>query len=364
MIQKIMTICGTRPELIRLSLIISKLDKKLEKNHIFVWAGQNSNALLSTIFFKELKIRVPNYNLDMNNSSFGYQIGDLFTKIEQLLIIEKPTKILVLGDTTSALSAIVCERYQIPVYHMEAGNRCNNKILPEEINRKLIDSISTYNLPYTPNSHINLLRNGILENFIYETGNPIKEVIEHYIKHINKSSILNILNLKPFNYILSTFHHAEGTKDNDKLTIIINALKIIYLKYKKIIICTVHPSVKNRLYHLFPNNLNGIVFISPLGFFDFVKLEKNAWSILTDSGTVQEEACIFDIPTITIRNSTERPETIECGSNIVSGLQNSNEIISAFDFMVSNYKRIFIPKGYDIHNVSNKVVSFLLKEKK
>ncbi|MGP4082418.1 non-hydrolyzing UDP-N-acetylglucosamine 2-epimerase [Pseudalkalibacillus sp. R45] len=356
---KVVTILGTRPEIIRLSLILKKLDQWAEK-HVLVHTGQNFVYNLSEIFFKELELRMPDYILQSQQQSLGNQLASMFGKIEEILLKEKPDKVLVLGDTNSALSAILSERMDIPVVHMEAGNRCFDLSVPEEKNRKVIDSISTYNLPYTPNSRDNLIKEGVPSNRIMLFGNPIYEVLEHYRENIDNSMIMAKLGLEPMNYFLVTTHRAENVDNDEHLIEIFEGLNLIAETFDKPIICSIHPRTKSKLEK--QSNLThhpNIRFFDPFGFFDFVSLEKNAFCVLTDSGTVQEECCIFQVPTVTIRNSTERPETVDCGSNVISGLDRKR-ILDAVTIMVNHKSNWECPVGYLEKQVSQKVVQFIL----
>ncbi|MGH4138376.1 non-hydrolyzing UDP-N-acetylglucosamine 2-epimerase [Clostridium sp.] len=355
---KVMTILGTRPEIIRLSLIIKKLDKNC--NHILVHTGQNYSSLLNDIFFRELDIRKPDYYLQIPTDSFGIQLGSLLKLIEEVILSEKPDKILILGDTNSGLSAIIAERLGIPVFHMEAGNRCFDLKVPEEKNRRIIDAVSTYAMPYTAGSRENLLRDGISKNKIFVSGNPIFEVLRYYDENIEKSNILGDLNLEKGRYILATIHRAENVDVKERLEIILNAIDSVQKEFKCKIIFSVHPRTKSKIDEFGLLNVNkNIIYSEPFGFFDFIKLEKNGAFALTDSGTVQEECCIFQIPTVTIRDTTERPETVECGSNVVSGV-NYEKIIMCSRLMAKVDKYWSYPDGYIDNNVSSKVVNFIL----
>ncbi|MFX1288282.1 MAG: non-hydrolyzing UDP-N-acetylglucosamine 2-epimerase, partial [Promethearchaeota archaeon] len=320
---RIITIIGTRPEIIRLCLIIKKLDQM--NDHILIHTGQNFDFNLNDVFFKELDLRQPDYYLGAEAVSFGEQVSIIIRETEKLLLKLKPDKVLVLGDTNSGLSAIVAERLMIPVYHMEAGNRCYDLKVPEEKNRKIIDSISSFAIPYTTNSRENLLKEGIEKSRIYTSGNPIYEVLMEYRDKIDESSILQKLNLKPQEYFLMTAHRAENVDIKERLLTIFKGIELVANEYNIPIICSIHPRTKQRLkdFKIQIDNKN-IRLMEPFGFFDFVKLEKNAKLVLTDSGTVQEECCIFRIPAVTIRDTTERPETVECGSNIISGVNKDN----------------------------------------
>lgn len=355
---KVMTILGTRPEIIRLSLIIKKLDENCD--HILVHTGQNYSSLLYDIFFQELNIRKPDYYLQVPSSSFGVQVGKLLQLIEETILSEKPDKILILGDTNSGLSAIIAERLGIPVFHMEAGNRCFDLKVPEEKNRRIIDAISTYAMPYTLGSRENLLKDGISKDKIFVSGNPIFEVLRYYDENIEKSNILRELNLEKGRYILATIHRAENVDVKERLEIIINAINSVQKELNCKIIFSVHPRTKSKIEQFGFLNANKNIFYSePFGFFDFVMLEKNCALVLTDSGTVQEECCIFQVPTVTIRDSTERPETVECGSNVVSGVS-YEKIIMCSKLMANANQCWNYPDGYIDNNVSSKVVNFLL----
>lgn len=356
---KIMTVLGTRPEIIRLSLIMKKLDQFADQ-HVIVHTGQNFVPSLNDVFFQQLELREPDYVLMNSRKTLGEQLAVMFKKLESIFLQEKPDKLLVLGDTNSGLSAILAERMGIPVFHMEAGNRCFDNTVPEEVNRKLIDAISTYNLPYTPNSKENLLREGISNERIYVTGNPIYEVLNYYSEHIRQSDILTQLNLKKKEYMLVTIHRTENVDNQNNLENIFEGLNRIAKAFKKRLICSLHPRTASKLSNSVVQTLSPLIeFHEPFGFFDFVQLEKNAQLVLTDSGTVQEESCIFQVPTVTVRNATERPETIECGSNLLSGLEPEHILKAAY--VMSEQKNGWIcPEGYLDANVSDKVINILL----
>ncbi len=355
---KVMTILGTRPEIIRLSLVIPALDKHCD--HVLVHTGQNYDERLNDIFFKELKVRPPDYYLGVKAGSFGEQIGKIFTEIEKVFLKEKPDRVLILGDTNTDLSAIVAKRLGIPVFHMEAGNRCYDDRVPEEVNRRIIDHSSTILMPYTHNSQQNLLAEGIKGEYIYVTGNPIYEVIRHYARKIEGSQALTRLNLKPQQYFLVTAHRAENVDIKDRLNNLLTALNNINKKYNQPIICSLHPRTKNKIaqFGLKVNNKN-IRLLEPFGFFDFISLEKQARCVITDSGTVQEECCILKVPNITIRDTTERPETLECGSNILTGMD-PDMIMNAVAIVLAKKPDWEPPAEYLAKNVADKVVKIVL----
>ncbi len=355
---KVMTILGTRPEIIRLSLVIPALDKHC--NHILVHTGQNYEEKLNDIFFKDLKVRQPDYFLGVKAGSFAEQIGKIFIEIEKVFLKEKPDRVLILGDTNTDLSAVIAKRMGIPVFHMEAGNRCYDDRVPEEVNRRIIDHSSTVHMPYTHNSKENLLAEGIKGENIRVIGNPIYEVIRHYAKKINGSKILSELNLKPQGYFLVTAHRAENVDIKDRLNNLLTALNNINKKYSLPVICSLHPRTKNKMaqFGLKVSNKN-IRLLEPFGFFDFLRLEKQARCIITDSGTVQEEACILKVPNITIRDTTERPETLECGSNILTGMV-PEMIMNSVDVVLERKPDWEPPAEYLATDVSSRVVKIVL----
>jgi len=355
---KVMTVLGTRPEIIRLSLIIKKLDQYCD--HILVHTGQNFDDSLSLVFFSELDLREPNYYLGVRGDSFGEQIGQIITEVEKVILREKPDRLLILGDTNSGLAAIVAKRMGISVFHMEAGNRCFDDRVPEEVNRRIIDHCSTILLPYTHRSKENLLNEGIANEVIYVTGNPIYEVIEHYSEKIESSEILDKLNVQPQKYFLVTMHRAENVDNEDRLKDLLTGLDKISGKYTLPVICSLHPRTKSKIeqFNLKTNNKN-VRFSVPFGFFDFVALEKNALCVITDSGTVQEECCIFKVPNITIRDVTERPETIESGSNMLTGAS-PDLMLKSVDIVLHEKSEWNPPSEYVEKDVSSKIVKIIL----
>ena len=355
---KILTITGTRPELIRLSIIIKKLDKLVD--HVLVYTNQNYDYNLSTIFFDQLQIRKPNYYFNQESESFGHFFGNAILDFERILKKEKPDKILILGDTNSGLLSIVAEKYKIPIYHMEAGNRCYDNRLPEETNRKIIDSVSTYNLPYTEGSKQILLDEKFDKNHVFKTGNPIYEVLNYYKKEISDSNILNNLGIKDLQYVLVTAHRTENVDNEETLKDIVKSINEISKEY--LVVFSVHPRTKDKMNKFGVKIGINVIISEPLGFFDFVKLEQNATCVISDSGTVQEEACIFQVPAITIRETTERRETIECGSNILCGTK-YNDIMESFNIITNTDSTWKVPEDYLVENVSDIVINILSGKK-
>jgi UDP-N-acetylglucosamine 2-epimerase (non-hydrolysing) len=361
---KILTIAGTRPELIRLSVIIRKLDKVC--NHILVYTNQNYDPNLSTIFFQDLEIREPNYTLE-NHYGVNNFLGFSFVDFGKIVDDEKPDKVLVLGDTNSGLLAIIAAKKGIPVYHMEAGNRCYDGQVPEETNRKIIDNCSLFNLPYTDNSKENLIREGFSKNYVYKIGNPIYEVLQHYKGFINSSVILDKLGLSYWDedkgdinksFALFTFHRTENVDNSQRVKKVIAAMKEVAKVMP--VIYPLHPRSKDQ-FEKQGIDLSDITCIDPIGLFDFVKLEKCASIIFTDSGTVPEEAHLFGTPTVVLRNTTERQELMEAGSLVLAGTE-TNDILEAYTFLIKQAVKNpwAILEDYSKLNVSDTVIRLLM----
>ena len=353
-----MTVFGTRPEIIRLSLVMKLLDRHCE--HVTVHTGQNYHESLSDIFIRDLEVRSPDVHLGVRSTSFGDQIGQILAKIDTILDDHRPDKVLILGDTNSALSAIVAARKGIPVFHMEAGNRCHDDRVPEEVNRRIIDHASSILLPYTDRSRENLVAEGIDRERIFVTGNPIKEVLDHFAASTASSSVLSNLSLQPGGYFLATLHRAENVDRPDRLKTIFNGFAGVAERYRKPVLISVHPRTADKLLQYgIQASEDAIRLLDPLGFFDFVALEKSAFAVLTDSGTVQEECCIFGIPNVTVRDVTERPETLEAGSNIISGADTAS-IASAVELATSISPEWRPPAEYLAPNVAATVAKIVL----
>ncbi len=322
---KILTIVGTRPEIIRLSRIIPLLDKT--NRNILVHTGQNYDYELDKIFFKDLKVRKPDYYLGAKGS-FPEQLSTISKKLEKIILKEKPEKFVVLGDTNSSLGAIVAKRLKLKVYHLEAGNRSYLKNSPEEVNRKIIDHVSDINLPYTHRSCENLVSEGIIRKNIFVIGNPIFEVMNYYSNLIKNSKILTKLKLEKNKFIICTLHREENVENSKKFFNYLLMLDRLANYFGLKIIFPLHPRTKYKLKKLKINLSKKIIFLKPLGFIDFACLEKNSKFLITDSGTVQEEASILNKICLVFRDATERPETIENGNTIIinNELNNLNKI--------------------------------------
>lgn len=359
-ILKVMTIIGTRPEIIRLSETIKKLDRYT--NHILVHTNQNFDHELNAIFFEDLGLRRPDYLLNVKSSSIGEQLGNILTQTEQVMVKEKPDALLILGDTNSALSCIIAKRLKIPIFHMEAGNRCFDDRVPEEINRRIVDHTSDINLPYTEHARRNLLREGLNTDDIFVTGSPMVEVLNANRTRIDSSEILSELKLTRDNYFLVSIHREENVDSIPNLRTILNVLDSIAMNYDLPIIVSTHPRTSKRIEQLELKFCNLIRFFRPFGMLDFIKLQKNAYCTLSDSGTIHEDAGILGIPALVIRESTERPEAYDTGNLILTGLD-PQIILSSIDVLRSQYEegiKFSVPKDYQEVNVSDKVVRLIL----
>lgn len=354
---KIMTIVGTRPEIIRLSEIIKLLDKCF--NHVLVHTGQNWDYTLNQIFFEQLNLRAPDYYLNCGASSLGETLGNIISKSYDLLIQEQPDALLILGDTNSALSAINAKRLKIPIFHMEAGNRCFDQNVPEEINRKIIDHIADINLPYTEHARRYLIAEGIRPDHIFVTGSPLKQVLATHLEAIEQSSILTQLKLTPSQYILVSAHREENIDDEKHFLTLMSSLNNIASHYNLPIIYSTHPRsqkfITSRQF-VFDSNIQTL---TPLGFLDYNKLQQNAYCVLSDSGTLSEESALLNFPAVLIRNSTERPEVLDKGT-IVIGNRSTSSIIQSIDLARMLYTTTsFIPPDYTDCNVSIKIAKLI-----
>ncbi len=355
---KIMTVLGTRPEIIRLSRLIPLLDASSE--HVLVHTGQNFDPNLSDVFFSELGVRDPDVYLGVRGGSFGEQVGELLARIEPVFAEHRPDRLLILGDTNSGLVSIVARRMGIPVYHMEAGNRCYDDRVPEEINRRIIDHSSSVLLPYTHRSKENLVAEGIARSRIFVTGNPIKQVIDYYRPRIDASDVLGRLGLTSEGYFLVTLHRAESVDNESTLRGLVEVLAQLSQDYELPVVCSLHPRTRSKI-EAFDVDIerSGLRFLDPLGFFDFVQMELNARCILTDSGTVQEEACILQRRSVTVRDVTERPETIEAGSNVLAGTRASG-IAAAVSMTIASPTSWYPPTEYLVEDTAEVVLRIIL----
>ncbi|MDK2587407.1 UDP-N-acetylglucosamine 2-epimerase (non-hydrolyzing) [Romboutsia sedimentorum] len=357
---KIMTIIGTRPEIIKLSRVINELDKYT--NHILVHSGQNYDYELNEIFFKDLEIRKPDYFLDSAKKNAIETISDILVKVDKLLKKEKPDALLIYGDTNTCLSVIAAKKNKIPIFHMEAGNRCFDLRVPEEVNRKIVDHLSDINFTLTEHARKYLEEEGIRPETIIKSGSSMKEVFKYNMDKINNSNILEKLSLKPKEYFVVSAHREENLDIDDNFIKLINSLNKVANHYDKKLIFSTHPRTQKKIELIKNLELDErIVILKPLGFFDYIKLQLNAYCTLSDSGTITEESSILGFPAITIRNSHERPEGMDEGTLIMSGL-NYETIKTSIDIVVGQSKEnsMYIVKDYDIENVSKKIVRCII----
>ena len=355
-----MTIVGTRPEIIKLSRILKVLDENL--NNILVHTGQNYDYELNEIFFKDLKIRKPDYFLNAAGKSTAETIGNIISESDKVMAKEKPDAVLLYGDTNSCLSVISAKRRKIPIFHIEAGNRCFDQRVPEEINRKIVDHLSDINMPLTEQARDYLVREGISSETIIKIGSCMKEVLDFHNKEINKSAILKKLKLKQQQYFVVSAHREENVDDKNSLQSLLKSLNAICEKYNYPVIVSTHPRTKDRIGKLNKRiNKNKLLnFIKPLGIFDYIKLQTNSRCVISDSGTITEESSILGFPAIMIRNAHERPEGMDQGVLIMSGL-NEKTVLESIDITLK-MKGIKQPtvKDYDEDNVSSKVLKVIL----
>jgi UDP-N-acetyl-L-fucosamine synthase len=320
---KVITFVGTRPEIIRLSRTMALMD--LHFNHLIVHTGQNYDYELSEIFFRELELRKPDYFLGIDVSSLESSVGDIMRKSGEILKTEKPDAVLVLGDTNSCLSAYMAKRLHIPVFHMEAGNRCFDLNVPEEINRKIIDHIADFNLVYTEHARRHLLSEGLSHRRIYLTGSPMKEVLDYYMPKIKQSESLETLKLNAKKYFVVSFHREENVDNTESLKKILNIINGLATDYNIPVIVSTHPRTRKRIESLNESEISPLVrFLKPFGFPDYVWLQINALCTLSDSGTISEESAILNFPAVSIRQSMERPEAQDAGTIILTGLDYHN----------------------------------------
>jgi UDP-N-acetylglucosamine 2-epimerase (non-hydrolysing) len=355
---KILTVLGTRPEIIRLSKIVPKLDAATR--HVLVDTGQNFDDRLNALFFRELGLRRPDYSLGVRGTGIGEQIGQILARCEEVFRQESPDRLLILGDTNSSLCAIIAKRMGIPVLHMEAGNRCYDDRVPEEVNRRLIDHSSDVLMPYTERSRQNLLREGIKGERIFVTGNPIKEVIDAHAGRVAASTALADFGVEPGEFFLVTLHRAENVDVEERLRSVTEALFRLAEGSGLPVLVSTHPRTRLRIdqFQIAPGAAD-VRFLEPFGFFDFIALERQAACVLSDSGTVQEECAIFGVPNVTLRDVTERPETVECGSNLLSGADTEG-VLACVDAVRALKPRWTPPPEYLAEAVSDTVVRIAL----
>ncbi|MCW7503752.1 non-hydrolyzing UDP-N-acetylglucosamine 2-epimerase [Leptospira paudalimensis] len=357
---KVLTLIGTRPELIKMSRVISAMDKCFE--HILVHSGQNYDYELNQVFFDDLEIRKPDYFLNVAEDTVAKTIASILVKIDEVFEKEKPDALLIYGDTNTCLAVISAKRRKIPVFHMEAGNRCFDERVPEELNRKVVDHLSDINIVLTEHARRYLISEGIKPETIFKSGSHMKEVLDYYHHKIQKSNILNELNLKPQNYFLVSIHREENVDSEQNLKEMLKSLEGIANHYDLPVIVSTHPRTKKRLETLGIESNQKIKFLKPFGFLDYIYLQQNSKCVISDSGTITEESAILKFPAITIRNTHERPEGMDAGVLILSGLK-SSDVLDSIKISIMANTSITTDKGtvddYLVDNVSMKIVQLV-----
>ncbi|GLK72522.1 UDP-N-acetylglucosamine 2-epimerase (non-hydrolyzing) [Ancylobacter dichloromethanicus] len=361
---KVMTILGTRPEIIRLSRVMARLDAFCD--HRIVHTGQNYDYELNEVFFEDLGVRRPDHFLGTGGGTLGETLGKILIESEKVLAAERPDAVLILGDTNSAIAALMARRMKIPVYHMEAGNRSFDRNVPEETNRKVVDHIADFNLVYTEHARRHLLAEGLPHRRIYLTGSPMREVLEHYRTRIEASDVLQRLGLAPRGYFIVSLHREENVDSGERLGELVGALSELAIRYERPLIVSTHPRTRKRLEALGVEADARVQFMKPFGFHDYNHLQMNAFCAISDSGTIAEEASILDFPAITPRDSIERPEALDTGSIMVTGLGRAAvlrgvEVVTRlFAARAEHGLACPLPDDYAIANTSERVVSLIL----
>ena len=358
---KVVTIVGTRPEIIKLSRVIAELEKHVD--HIIVHTGQNYDYELNEIFFKDLGVKKPNYFLNAVGNSTAETIGNIITESDKILEKENPDAVLLYGDTNSCLSVISAKRRQIPIFHMEAGNRCFDQRVPEELNRKIVDHLSDINMPLTEQARDYLVAEGIKPETVIKTGSCMKEILSFYKDKIDSSKVLKNLKLKKGEFFIVSSHREENVDYKENLISFLDSLNGIAEKYNLPIIVSTHPRTRARIEKISNIKMDDkIQFLKPLGFFDYVNLQKNAKCVISDSGTISEESSILGFPAIMIRAAHERPEGMDEGAVIMSGLKRER-ILESLQMVISQNENGVVPNrvaDYDVDNVSMKVSRIIL----
>ena len=355
---KVVTILGTRPEIIRLAECIKKCD--LYFNHVLIHTGQNYDYNLNEVFFKDLELRAPDHYLGVVGAHLGETIGNVIAKSYEILLQEKPDALLVLGDTNSVLCTIAAKRLKIPIFHMEAGNRCFDYNVPEEINRKISDHISDINLTYTEHSRRYLLSEGFRKDHVFVTGSPLREVLTKYGRKIESSTVLNDMGLKKDGFIVVSTHREENIDLGNNFELMVGSINAVAAKYQMPIIFSTHPRTKKRI------ETSGLSFhplvqnVTPLGFFDYVYLQQQAYIVLSDSGTISEESAMMGFQAVSIRTSTERPEAVDAGTIVLGGIT-ADEVLQAIEIVKGTpiTADTLLPESYLVENTSDRVVRII-----
>ncbi|WP_460835590.1 non-hydrolyzing UDP-N-acetylglucosamine 2-epimerase [Nocardioides hungaricus] len=356
-----MTVVGTRPEVIRLSRVIHKLDRTVE--HVLVHTGQNYDHSLNEVFFDDLDLRPPDHNLAADTSSLGSALGTILSGIEPVLLAERPDAFLVLGDTNSCIATIMAKRLRIPTYHMEAGNRCFDENVPEETNRRLVDHVADFNLAYTEHARRNLLAEGLHPRRVILTGSPMREVLGHYRDRIEASNAVDELGLEPGRYFLVSAHREENVDDPERLRALLSCLVRIRDVYDLPVVVSTHPRTRKRLDalgSLASPSMSGIRWLDPFGFHDYNCLQLHSACVLSDSGTIAEESALLGFPAVTLRDAIERPEALETGTIMMTGLSPDDVERAVSLVMGDRSSQPAMPAGYEIDDTSSRVVRYIL----
>src|SRR6266404_1188703 len=356
---RVMTILGTRPEIIRLSCVIARMEQIFE--HVLVHTGQNYDYELNEVFFRDLELRPPDSYLGIDASTLGRALGNILIESERVLTEVRPDAVLILGDTNSAIAGIMAKRMKIPLYHMEAGNRCFDENVPEETNRRIIDRVADFNLVYTQHARRHLISEGFPHRRIYLTGSPLREVLEHYRPKIEASDVLARMQLQPRGYFLVSMHREENVDSRRNLESLLDALRALATEYSVPIVVSLHPRTRKRLEVLHAEIPEGSLLCKPFGFLDYNALQRNALCVLSDSGSVTEEAAILGFPAVTLRRAIERPEGLDTGSIILAGLERESVSLAVRIALrdAKEEEQPQVPQEYTITNCSQRVVRLI-----
>lgn len=356
---KVMTVVGTRPEIIRLACVIQRLETST--NHVLVHTGQNYDYTLNEVFFEDLGLRAPDHFLGVDTTSLGAVLGDVLRGTERVLLAEQPDAMIVLGDTNSCISAIMAKRLKVPVFHLEAGNRSFDPNVPEEINRHLVDHVSDYNLAYTEHSRHNLLAEGLKPQDVMVMGSPMREVLETYRGRIEDSDVVERLDLHPQQFLLASVHREENVDRKDRLEQVIASLQAVAADQNMPLLVSTHPRTRLRLQQFDLVTNGNICLHEPLGFHDYNKLQMSARCVISDSGTISEESSILGFPAVTLRDAIERPEAVDTGAIVITGLD-PDDVVDAVRMTIHQHATdgpTTIPDDYQIVDSSRRVVNFL-----
>jgi len=356
---KVMTIVGTRPEIIRLARVLDRLDQTVD--HVLVHTGQNYDHGLSQVFFDDLALRPPDHVLAVDTSSLGSVLGGTLQGVERVIAEERPDAVVVLGDTNSCIAAVMAKRMRVPVYHLEAGNRCFDENVPEETNRRLVDHVADFNLAYTEHARRNLLAEGLPPRRILVTGSPMREVLEHYRPQIDASDAVSRLGLQPGRYFLVSAHREENVDDPARLRMLLGCLEAVRDRWELPVVVSTHPRTRKRLEALGVDTSGEAVrFMEPFGFHDYNRLQLDATCVLSDSGTISEESAILGFPAVTLRDSIERPEALDTGSIMMTGLDVDDVLAAVALATADGPVTSSMPAGYEVTDTSSRVVRFIL----